>query len=189
MLKSLFLSAALAFTGLITTSAMAQPALPQPKAVKSNIPVTAGIYTINRGDTFLGIANKYGMTLTQLQNMNAKINPDNIKAGDKIFVITSSADQLKKNHVIVIAAPVTNKNAVLVKPDMPKLTSPAPQPRPKPYTIKPKPATPQLERMQQAGETGVQEAVRIMQVTPKPQVVVYAVNDRITVMEKVGVKY
>ena len=189
MLKSLFLSAALAFT-VITTSAMAQPDLPQPKAVKSNIPVTAGIYIINRGDTFLGIANKYGMTLTQLQNMNAKINPDNIKAGDKIFVITSSADQLKKNHVIVIAAPVTNKNAVLVKPDMPKLTSPAPQPRPKPYTIKPKPATSTPAGTDApAGETGVQEAVRIMQVTPKPQVVVYAVNDRITVMEKVGVKY
>lgn len=171
MLKSLFLSAALAFTGLFTTSAMAQPALPQPKA---NIPTT-GIYTINRGDTFLGIANKYGMTLTQLQNMNAKINPDNIKAGDKIFVITSSADQLKKNHVIVIAAPVTNKNAVLVKPDMPKLTSPAPQPRPKPYTIKPKPATSTPAGTDAlAGETGVQEAVRIMQVTPKPQVV--AVN-------------
>ena len=189
MLKSLFLSAALAFTGLFATSTMAQPALPQLTAVKSNIPVTAGIYTINRGDTFLGIANKYGMTLTQLQNMNAKINPDNIKAGDKIFVITS-ADQLKKNHVIVIAAPVTNKNAVLVKPDMPKLTSPVAQPRPKPYTIKPKPATSTPAGTDApAGETGVQEAVRIMQVTPKPQVVVYAVNDRITVMEKVGVKY
>ncbi|MCY3806098.1 MAG: LysM domain-containing protein [bacterium] len=44
------------------------------------------IYTINPGDTLFGIARQFGVSLDDLVALNNIENPDNIRAGDQLFI-------------------------------------------------------------------------------------------------------
>ena len=44
------------------------------------------IYTINPGDTLFSIARQFGVSLDDLVALNNIENPDNIRAGDQLFI-------------------------------------------------------------------------------------------------------
>lgn len=44
------------------------------------------IYTINPGDTLLSISRQFGVSLDDLVALNNIENPDNIRAGDQLFI-------------------------------------------------------------------------------------------------------
>ena len=44
------------------------------------------IYTINPGDTLFSIARQFGVSLDDLVALNNIENPDNIRAGDELFI-------------------------------------------------------------------------------------------------------
>ena len=69
------------------------PALP-PDPPPATPPTTATtrpigdplIYTIQPGDTLFSIAGNYGVSLDELVELNNIENPDNIRAGDELFI-------------------------------------------------------------------------------------------------------
>lgn len=67
-----------------------QPTEPPPAAPST--PTTARtigdplIYTISPGDTLFGIARQFGVSLDDLVALNNIENPDNIRAGDQLFI-------------------------------------------------------------------------------------------------------
>lgn len=56
------------------------------KASTSSRTVATSSYTIKRGDTLIGIANRHGTTLTKLQNLNGIRNASSIKVGQRLKV-------------------------------------------------------------------------------------------------------
>lgn len=77
-----------------STTAIVQPttqAPEPPQAPSQTTPTTRAIgdpliYTINPGDTLFGIARQFGVSLDDLVALNNIENPDNIRAGDQLFI-------------------------------------------------------------------------------------------------------
>ena len=60
-----------------------------PASVSGSKPATGGqgkTYTVQKGDTLLSIARRYGLTVKQLQTANNITNPDKIFPGQKLVI-------------------------------------------------------------------------------------------------------
>lgn len=68
----------------------------------------ADTYVTKYGDTFLGIANRNGMTYTQLRNVNPSVSPEVMKAGTKLQVFNLKPKEVKValKPIAKIATPV-----------------------------------------------------------------------------------
>jgi eukaryotic-like serine/threonine-protein kinase len=72
------------------TSVFGTPSEPTPfsgtPSVPTSVPGTPRTYTVQKGDTFLSIARRYGVTVTQLLQANGRTNPDRIFPGQTLVI-------------------------------------------------------------------------------------------------------
>ncbi len=60
--------------------------IPRPGSDPALAPAKATTYTVAKGETFRGIARKFGLTQDDLERANPKIDPDRPKAGSKLTI-------------------------------------------------------------------------------------------------------
>ncbi len=73
------------------------------------------IYTVKRGDTLWGIANRYGITVSQLVSINQISNPNLIYPGEKIRITSLSSPNCNQNQTI--SPPITGITYVVRRGD------------------------------------------------------------------------
>lgn len=76
-------------TGVVQQPPAQQPSPPPATPATTTTTRNIGdplIYTINPGDTLFGIARQFGVSLDDLVALNNIENPDNIRAGDQLFI-------------------------------------------------------------------------------------------------------
>lgn len=122
-----------------TATANVTPTTAKPKtstAKNTPKPTAKGTYTVQKGDTFYGIARKNNTTVSKLIAMNPKVKPSKIKPGQKLQLTGSSKTAVATNKAKAPAAkPVTSKPKPATQPAKPVATTPAKpvaKPAPKP---------------------------------------------------------
>lgn len=73
------------------------------------------IYTVKRGDTLWGIANRYGITVSQLVSINQISNPNLIYPGEQIRITSLSSPNCNQNQTI--SPPITGITYVVRRGD------------------------------------------------------------------------
>lgn len=73
------------------------------------------IYTVKRGDTLWGIANQYGVTISQIVNINQIQNPNLIYPGQQIRITSISAPNCNQNQTI--SPPITGITYIVKRGD------------------------------------------------------------------------
>ena len=76
-------------TGVVQQQPPPPPDPPVPTTATTTTARNIGdplIYTINPGDTLFSIARQFGVSLDDLVALNNIENPDNIRAGDELFI-------------------------------------------------------------------------------------------------------
>jgi LysM repeat protein len=69
-----------------------QPVVPQPVPQPPVVPEVAGTeHTIVKGDTFAGLAQKYGVTVKAIQAANPGVDPAKLKLGQKVKIPAKTA--------------------------------------------------------------------------------------------------
>lgn len=62
-----------------------------PATAKNRVALKSKYHIVRKGDNLASIANKYKISLTQIQNSNKKLNPSKLYVGAKIFIPEASA--------------------------------------------------------------------------------------------------
>jgi LysM repeat protein len=66
------------------------PPLPVPEtnSMRTTVPPAAGAqeYTVMRGDTFSGLASRFGVTVRQIQEANPNVEPTRLQLGQKLVI-------------------------------------------------------------------------------------------------------
>jgi N-acetylmuramoyl-L-alanine amidase len=69
---------------------------PQPTPQPAKPAQTPNSHTVEKGDTFYGIAKKYGIKVEDLQSYNARIKPTDLKVGDVIHLVPFPTQAVSK---------------------------------------------------------------------------------------------
>ena len=68
-----------------------------PSKSQSQTKSSSEIHTIAKGDTFYGIAKKYGITTVKITEYNPNLNPSDLKVGDLVYLKAQKKDSLVVN--------------------------------------------------------------------------------------------
>jgi len=97
-----------------------------PTAKKATKATPSGKYTVQKGDTFYGIAKKNNTTVAKLIAMNPNVKPTKVRPGHVINLTATSSTAVAKKST---PAKTTPKATAAVKPTPKAVVKPTPQPK------------------------------------------------------------
>lgn len=104
---------AIAPTATPTATATPVPATPQPTATPTPEP-TPVLYTLQAGDTLIGLARTYGVTVQAIQEANGITDPRGLLVGQQIIIPTDASARLSAGDPTPVPTPPALSVAPLV---------------------------------------------------------------------------
>ncbi|MGC9167601.1 MAG: LysM peptidoglycan-binding domain-containing protein [Desulfurella sp.] len=89
--------------------------VPNNTKIVSNTQLT-NIYIVKSGDTASTIANKYNVSLSELEKLNPQLNLSNINIGDRIILPNNVLNDIKNTQIAAQKKTFKNKNFYTVEP-------------------------------------------------------------------------